>query len=75
LPLGVFALTKDYEDTKAEVEERLKFWSEFLNTEEGRLIVGDLGEDEMKHFHADGCVYELRRGDQERILVKLVRRE
>jgi hypothetical protein len=66
-------LTEDYDDLNANVEERLVFWSEFLNTEEGRLIVGDLGEDEMKHFHADGYVYELRRGDEGRILVKLVR--
>ncbi|MHA2003867.1 MAG: hypothetical protein ACW975_03525 [Candidatus Thorarchaeota archaeon] len=66
-------MTEDYDDLNANVEERLVFWSEFLNTEEGRLIVGDLGEDEMKHFHADGYVYELRRGDEGRILVKLVR--
>ncbi|MFX0053332.1 MAG: hypothetical protein ACFFAX_05095 [Promethearchaeota archaeon] len=64
-------MTKDYKDSKAESEDRLKFWSNFLNTEEGRLIVGDLGEDEVKHFHADGFLFELRRGKEGRILVKL----
>ena len=68
-------MTEDHEDLDADVNERLVFWSEFLNTEEGRLIVGDLGEDEMKHFHADGFLYELRRGDEGRILVNFVGRE
>ena len=68
-------MTEEHEDWDADVDERLAFWSEFLNTEEGRLIVGDIGEDEMKHFHADGFVYELRRGEEDRILVRLTRED
>ena len=62
-------MTKDYNESNA--AERLAFWSEFLNTEEGQFIVGDLREDEMKHFRADGFLFELRRGEEGQILVKL----
>jgi hypothetical protein len=65
-------MTEDCDDLDADVDERLKFWSEFLNTDEGRVVVGNLDKDEMKHFHADGFVYELRKGEEGRILVKLV---
>ncbi|MHA1926160.1 MAG: hypothetical protein ACXABV_06080 [Candidatus Thorarchaeota archaeon] len=68
-------MTEDNVDLDTDAVERLAFWSEFLNTEEGRLIVGDLGRDELKHFHADGFLYELRRSDEDRILVKLVGRD
>jgi hypothetical protein len=71
----VHAINRNKEKIDAEVKEREAFWSEFLNSEEGQLIVGDLGKEEMKHFHADGFLYELRRGGKKRILVKLVGRE
>ena len=68
-------MPKHLEDLDVDAEERLAFWLEFLNTEEGRLIAGELGEDEMKHFQADGFLYELRSGDEGRIQVKLVKRD
>lgn len=68
-------MPKHLEDLDVDAAERLAFWSQFLNTEEGRLIVGELGKDEMKQFHADGFLYELRRGAEDRIQVKFVRRE
>jgi hypothetical protein len=68
-------MTNNNEDFDAEAEERLAFWSEFLNSDEGRLIVGELGEDEMKHFHADGLLFELTRGLDGRIRIELVGKE
>ncbi len=68
-------MTKYGDNLAKEEEERLTFWSEFLNTEEGRLIVGDLGKDEVKHFHADGFLYELSGGEENQVVVKLVGRE
>ncbi|MFW9968357.1 MAG: hypothetical protein ACFFEA_14470 [Candidatus Thorarchaeota archaeon] len=58
-----------------EATERLEFWSAFLNSDEGRLVVGDLNEDEMKKFHADGFLFELTKGKDKQILVKLVGKE
>ena len=68
-------MAEDHNDLNTDAEERLAFWSKFLNTEEGRLVVGDLNDDEMKHFHADGILYELRQGDEGQIIVRLVERE
>ncbi len=68
-------MSNNNEAIDAEAKERLSFWSKFLNTEEGRLIVGDLGEDEIKHFHADGFLFELSMGVDEQICVELVGKE
>ena len=67
-------MRKGNDEIDAEAKERQVFWSDFLNTEEGRLIVGDLREDEIKHFHADGFLFELRISEDESISVKYVRR-
>ncbi|MHA2140007.1 MAG: hypothetical protein ACXADC_09455 [Candidatus Thorarchaeota archaeon] len=68
-------MAKRTKELDPEIKERLKFWSEFLNTEEGRLIVGDLGKGEMKQFHADGLLFELTISENEHINVKFVCRK